>query len=359
MQERPFEHYSYSQRNKNNKAVICWLSIGACMLMVQVLLGGITRLTGSGLSITEWKPLMGALPPLNHSEWQHSFEKYQQIAQFKKVNSHFTLADYQAIFFWEWLHREWARLMGLVFLIPFIIFIVKGKIDRKMAGPLAVLFLLGGLQGAIGWLMVKSGLNDTDTRVDHIRLAVHFMCALFLLTYLVWFILKLRIPPGQVQREPKLKKLNIFLLSLLFFQLIYGAFMAGTHAALYAPSWPDINGVYIPAGMLANGNLWYNLNSDPLTIQFIHRMLAYTIAATIIIWFFKCAKTDRGSWLYTIRWLPPALVGTQIALGILALVNSPLKGSIYYSAAHQFNAMILLTSLVITLYLSNGRSYSE
>ncbi|MBS1528485.1 MAG: COX15/CtaA family protein, partial [Bacteroidetes bacterium] len=205
---------------------------------------------------------------------------------------------------------------------------------------------------------VKSGLNDTDTRVDHIRLAAHFICALFLLSYLVWFILKLRVPASRVQEEPELKRLNIFLLSLLFFQLIYGAFMAGTHAALYAPSWPDMNGVYIPAGMLANGNLWYNLHSDPLTIQFIHRTLAYAIAVTTIIWFFKSTKTDRSGWLYTIRWLPPALVGVQITLGVLALIHSPLKTAIYYSVIHQFTAMLLLMSLVVTLYLSKGKAFN-
>lgn len=348
-------YYSRILRHKNNKAVITWLSIGAGMLMMQILLGGITRLTGSGLSITEWKPLMGTLPPLSHNEWLQSFEKYRQIAQFKKLNSNFTLADYQAIFFWEWLHREWARLMGVVFIIPFIIFVVKKRLNRKMAGPLIVLFILGGLQGAIGWLMVKSGLNDTDTRVDHIRLALHFMCALFLLMYLVWFILKLHVPAAEIHSEPKLKRLNILLLSLLFFQLVYGAFMAGTHAALYAPSWPDINGHLVPAGMIANGNLLYNVYSDPLTIQFMHRLLAYVIGVTTVIWFFQSAKVRHNSWLYQLRWLPLLLVMVQITLGILALINSMFKTAIYFSVAHQFTGMLLLISLALTLYLTKRR----
>lgn len=145
-------------RTKNNPAVTLWLSAGIVMLLIQIILGGVTRLTGSGLSITEWKPLLGALPPLNDHTWQQSFGKYQQIAQFKKVNSDFNLSDYKSIFFWEWLHREWARLMGLVFVIPFIAFIIQKKIDRKMIGPLAILFLLGGLQGAIGWIWYKAAL---------------------------------------------------------------------------------------------------------------------------------------------------------------------------------------------------------
>jgi cytochrome c oxidase assembly protein subunit 15 len=350
------KYYSNALRNKNNRAVIVWLSVGAVMLMIQVVLGGITRLTGSGLSITEWKPLMGALPPLSRAEWLLSFEKYRHIAQFKKLNSNFTLANYQAIFFWEWLHREWARLMGLVFIVPFILFVVKRKINRKMAGPLVILFLLGGLQGAIGWLMVKSGLNDTDTRVDPIRLAVHFICALFLLTYLVWFILKLRVPPAEQQCEAGLNKLNILLLSLLFLQFIFGAFMAGTHAALFAPSWPDINGVFIPNALFARSNFWHNVYCDPLTIQFIHRLLAYLIGITIIIWYFLGTKVRRNSWLYHLRWLPLLFVTIQIILGIFALVDSMFKNAIYYSVLHQFTAMLLLVSLVVTLYLSNRKS---
>lgn len=162
-----------------------WLATGVAMLMVQVLLGGVTRLTGSGLSITEWQPLLGALPPMNEQAWIRSFEKYQHIAQFKKLNSHFTLADYQAIFFLEWLHREWARLVGLLFIVPFSFFLIKKKITGKSIGPLIILFLLGALQGEIGWIMVQSGLNDTEVSVSHIRLAIHFICALFLLSYLL------------------------------------------------------------------------------------------------------------------------------------------------------------------------------
>ncbi|HEY8782943.1 MAG TPA: COX15/CtaA family protein [Mucilaginibacter sp.] len=337
--------------NKNNTIVIAWLSIGVGMLMLQILLGGITRLTGSGLSITEWKPLMGALPPLNQHTWQQSFDKYRQIAQFKKINSQFTLADYKSIFFWEWLHREWARLMGLVFIIPFMIFIFQKKIGREMVKPLIILFLLGALQGAIGWIMVQSGLNDTNIAVSHIKLAIHFMCALLLLVYLVWFTLKLGIPARQVLHAPKLKRINVILLLMLFFQLVYGAFMAGTHAALSAPTWPDINGAYIPADMLGNGDVFYNLHSNPITIQFIHRSLAYLIGFTSIAWFINAGKMPAGSWLHKFRLVPLLLVFLQITLGILALLHSMLKTAIYYSVIHQFIGMLLLTTFVITLFL--------
>ena len=350
-----FKNDAQTKIHQYNKAVVAWLGIGVGMLMVQILLGGITRLTGSGLSITEWNPLMGALPPLNQHAWQQSFDKYQQIAQFRKVNSDFTLADYKAIFFWEWLHREWARMMGLVFIIPFFVFLLQKKIERKNTRPLVILFVLGALQGAVGWIMVQSGLNDTDIRVNHIKLAIHFMCALALLVYLLWFMLKLRVPPAQVLHAPKLWRLNIFLLFILFFQLIYGAFMAGTHAALSAPTWPDINGEYFPTGMFSMGSVWQNLYSNLITIQFIHRTLAYFIGLATLVWFYFAGKTLRDSWLIKFRWVPLALVFIQITFGILALINCIYNLAINYSVIHQFVGMLFLTSLVITLFLSTDR----
>ncbi|QJD98443.1 heme A synthase [Mucilaginibacter robiniae] len=341
---------------KGSKAVAIWLAIGVGMIMVQILLGGITRLTGSGLSITEWKPLLGALPPLNEHAWQQSFEKYQHIAQFKKVNSSFTLADYQAIFFWEWFHREWARLLGVVFIIPFVIFIFQKRIGRDMIKPMLILFVLGGLQGAIGWIMVQSGLNDTDVRVSHIRLAIHFLCALFLLGYLLWFTLKVSVPTQQMAAQPQLKRFNLLLLVLLFFQLMYGAFMAGSHAALNAPTWPDVNGAYWPSNLSdTHDSLWYTLCYNPIAIQFIHRTLAYGIAILIVVWYFKANKVSKGLWLRQLRGVPLLLVLLQVTLGIMALLNSMYPHAIYYAVIHQFTGMLLLLSLLITLYLSSGK----
>jgi len=243
--------------------------------------------------------------------------------------------------------------MGLVFIIPFTVFLFQKKIRYEMVKPMVILFLLGGLQAAIGWIMVQSGLNDNDIAVSHIKLAVHFMCALFLLAYLVWLTLKLGIPARQLLYDPQLRRVNIIVLVLLFFQLTYGAFMAGTHAALSAPTWPDINGAYIPAGMAANGNVFYNLYSDPITIQFIHRLLAYLIGLITIFWFIKAGGTQIGSWLYRFRFIPLLLVILQITLGILALLNSMLKTAVYYSVIHQFVGMLLLTSFIITLFMSD------
>src|SRR5688500_13160180 len=172
----------------DSRPVAVWLLVGVAMIIIQVLLGGITRLTGSGLSITEWKPIMGALPPMNEEEWNVAFEKYQQIAQYKYVNFHFTLGDFKFIYFWEWFHRVWARLIGVVFIIPFIVFIIQKRFKKEMIRPLIILFLLGALQGLVGWIMVQSGLEDSELLyVSHYKLAIHFILALGLLCYTLWF----------------------------------------------------------------------------------------------------------------------------------------------------------------------------
>src|SRR5690349_18354340 len=214
----------YLQKGRSSRPVAIWLLVGVFMLIVQVLLGGITRLTGSGLSITEWKPIMGTLPPMNEHDWNIAFEKYKQIAQYKYLNSYFTLSDFKSIFFWEWFHRLWARLIGVVFIIPFIIFLYQKRFKKEMIRPLLILFLLGGLQGLVGWIMVKSGLEDSDLLyVSHYKLAIHFILALGLLCYAVWFALQLLVPSEQIIFHRPLKRFAGFLIGVLTIQLIYGA----------------------------------------------------------------------------------------------------------------------------------------
>ncbi len=246
------------ENKRSARPIAIWLLIGVAMLMIQVLLGGITRLTGSGLSITEWKPIMGAIPPLNDHDWNLAFEKYKQIAQFKYLNSNFTLADFKSIFFWEWFHRLWARLIAVAFLIPFIIFIFQKRFKKEMIKPMIILFLLGALQGLVGWIMVQSGLEDSElVYVSHYKLAIHFILALVLIAYALWFALKLLVPQNQLSHQPGLKKFTIWLIVLMVIQLIYGAFMAGLKAAPFAPTWPTINGE------------WFHPHYNHTTIIFI------------------------------------------------------------------------------------------
>jgi heme a synthase len=337
-----------------NRAVAIWLLTGVLLIIVQVLLGGVTRLTGSGLSITEWKPIMGALPPLNEAEWNKAFDGYKQIAQYKYLNAHFNLDDFKFIFFWEWFHRLWARLLGVVFAIGFVYFLVKRYFNREMIVPFVILFLLGALQGLIGWIMVASGLNEEDLYVNHIKLAMHFIAALVLLCYTLWFALKLLVPEQKRLANTGFRNFTILLIVLLGVQLVYGAFMAGLKAAPYAPTWPMINGSWVPDTF--PGRSWVN---DHFNVQFLHRQLAYLLGTLSIFWFGAATRHSRQagkSLLTRVRIYPLLLVLLQIALGIFTVLLAPKMGSSRFGSyellaeAHQLVAMFLLVALVISLY---------
>ncbi|MEY2811532.1 MAG: hypothetical protein RI991_527 [Bacteroidota bacterium] len=333
-----------------SKAVAIWLLVGVGMIIIQVLLGGITRLTGSGLSITEWKPILGALPPLNEADWLKAFEQYKQIGQYKHLNFEFTLSDFKFIYFWEWFHREWARLIGVVFFIPFVWFIVKKKIEKWMINPMIILFLLGLLQALLGWIMVASGLNEEDLYVDHIRLAIHFIAALGLLCYTLWFALVLLVPNEERVVSLPLKKQTNLLLVLLVVQLIFGAFMAGLKAANFATTWPLINGEFIPSS-LANDSV-STFTHDPLAVHFVHRNLAYLLAIMIIVWYRKAKQVEAGVYFGRWRSVPLVLVLVQVLLGILTVLYANNSTALLWlGVAHQFTGMMLLLSFVMVAYL--------
>lgn len=343
---------------RKQKIVAYWLLIGVFMIIIQIILGGITRLTDAGLSITEWDPIMGAIPPLNHAEWMEAFNHYKQIGQYQIVNNNFTLSNFQFIFFWEWFHRVWARSLGVVFAIPFIYFIIKKYFSKKMIMPLVILFCLGGLQGLIGWIMVESGLNDSSVRVDHIKLAIHFISALVLLVYTYWFALKLLVPKKQLVVSKKANTIVFITLALLVIQLIYGAFMAGLRAASAAPTWPSINGKFAPNTL--GSSSWID---SPLNVQFIHRTMAY-ILFLLIIWSFytfrkmkKAQKTEPYSrFRSALKW-PVLIVIVQVILGVSAVLTSPtiVHGQFgtfeLLAESHQVVAILLLMSLVYEFYL--------
>jgi cytochrome c oxidase assembly protein subunit 15 len=333
-----------------SRAVAIWLLVGVGMIIIQVLLGGITRLTGSGLSITEWKPILGALPPMNEADWLKAFEQYKQIGQYKHLNFEFTLSDFKFIYFWEWFHREWARLIGVVFFIPFVWFIVKKKIEKWMINPMIILFLLGLLQALLGWIMVASGLNQEDLYVDHIRLAIHFIAALGLLCYTLWFALKLLVPNEEQVVSLPLKKRTNLLLVLLVVQLIFGAFMAGLKAANFATTWPLINGEFIPSS-LANDTL-STFTHDPLAVHFVHRNLAYLLAIMIILWYGKAKQVEAGVYFSRWRTVPLVLVLLQVVLGIFTVLYANNSTALLWlGVAHQFTGMMLLLSFVMVAYL--------
>lgn len=343
-----------SQPQQSDRAVAYWLLTGVIMIMIQVLLGGITRLTESGLSITEWQPFKGAIPPLTDAAWQVEFEKYRQTDQFKYIHADFTLSDFKFIFFWEWFHRVWARLLGVVFLVGFVYFLAKKRFKQSMVLPLVILFFLGAIQGAIGWIMVKSGLVPEKFFVGHVELATHFVAALVLLVYTFWFALQLIVPHEKRLASGRLSQFSFLILVLLFVQLTYGGFMAGLKAASMAPTWPTINGEWWPASLF-NTSVEGNYVNNPIMVHFVHRGLAYLLVILLAIWFFSAGKTPAHSLVYRKRWLPVMVALIQVVLGVLTVLYSyDAKALLWFGVLHQFSAMILVMVMVWALYVTSG-----
>ena len=345
------------QLDRSDKKVAIWLLIGVCMTIIQVALGGITRLTGSGLSITEWNIITGILPPLNETAWMAEFHKYQQTPQFQLLNFEFTLKDFKFIFFWEWFHRVWARSIGIVFAIGFIWFLWKKAFKKAMIKPLVILFFLGALQGAVGWIMVASGLTGDAVYVKPTRLALHFILALGLLSYTFWFALSFLIDKTQFVQNIKARKYNILLLIIMLFQLLYGALMAGHKAANIAATWPTINGEWLPNQMFKDQPLVLNFIDNTILIHFIHRGLAYLITVIIIIWTIQLKKINGPTVFNVARNFPIILVLLQVILGITSVLvsTSILPGSWgifeWMAQLHQLTGMLLLLSIVLMLFL--------
>lgn len=341
----------------SDKTVATWLLIGVGMIIVQILLGGVTRLTGSGLSITEWNVVTGTLPPVSEQKWIEEFDKYKQTPQYLILNSDFTLDDFKFIFFWEWFHRFWARLIGVVFAVPFIIFLFQKRFKEEMIRPLVILFLLGALQGAVGWIMVASGLTGDAIYVKPTRLMLHFVLALGLLSYTFWFALQLLVPGEKRIVNKNLNSLLWIIITVLALQFAYGALMAGHKAATAAPTWPDINGSFVPGKMFISGGL-IDLIENKITIHFIHRLLGYLLLCLIIYLTWRVKKTARLSpLLKKIRWVPLVLVFVQVLLGIFSVLQSvhivPNHWGVFEWMAqlHQLTAMFLLLSLVWMVFL--------
>jgi cytochrome c oxidase assembly protein subunit 15 len=290
-------------------ALAAWLFGVALLVFTMVVVGGITRLTESGLSITEWKPVTGALPPLNEAQWMAEFEKYRQIPEYQQINKGMRLADFQFIYFWEWFHRLLGRLIGLAFALPLAWFALRRAIPAGYGLRLVALLALGGLQGAIGWWMVTSGLTER-TDVSHIRLAVHLLTALFILAGLVWTALDLhRLAADPSARPARLTPLAAGVALLLFVQLLFGAWVAGLNAGHAASSWPLMNGRFFPE----NAD-WAGLSSlvnDPYLTHFVHRWWAFVAVAALVV--LSRAARRAGS--------RPASVAIHSAFGVQILLG--------------------------------------
>jgi cytochrome c oxidase assembly protein subunit 15 len=314
------------------RALATWLFAVAALIVLMVVVGGITRLTESGLSITEWKPVSGIVPPLTDAQWQAEFANYKRIPEYRQLNQGMTLAGFKAIFFWEFLHRLLGRLIGLVFLLPLVWFAVKRQIPKGYVPRLVVLFLLGGMQGAIGWWMVQSGLS-VRTDVSHIRLAVHLLMALFLLAAIVWTALDLR-----AGRMARVTPLGLGVIAILFVQLLFGALVAGLNAGLVTNQWPLMNGHFFPGPSQAGESFFFALFNDPAIVHFVHRWWAWVAVAGLIILARAARPIDRRASIAI-----HAAFGLQILLGIATVMSGV---NIVLAGLHQLTGALLLVATV-------------
>lgn len=332
------------------RAIATWLFAIALMIVAIVAVGGITRLTESGLSITQWKPLTGIVPPLDDAQWQAEFANYRQIPEYQKINSGMTLAGFKAIFFWEYLHRVLARLIGLVFFVPLVWFAAKRQIPRGYGWRLSAILALGALQGAIGWWMVKSGLT-LRTDVSHLRLATHLTTALATLAGTVWTALDLReLDRHTYTRPARLKPVAIVALLALFGQIILGAFTAGLDAGYAFSSWPLMGDAWFPAGGWHQGwSVARNAIDNPVVVQFVHRWTAFVAAAAVIWLAVRSNRTGSKGPGHAIV----TLVVVQIGLGIGTLLSGVQIG---IAVAHQVNAALLLIAVMVAAHQVGRRN---
>lgn len=323
---------------RNRRLVSLWLFISAFMILVMVALGGATRLTGSGLSIMEWAPLAGTLPPWSHAEWERLFKLYQEIPQYELLNQGFGLAGFQNIFWLEWSHRLWGRLIGLVFFVPLVVFALRGAIPRRLIPRLVLLFVLGGMQGAVGWFMVASGFFPDSTAVAPVRLVVHLSLALILYAVILWTALSVRAPrpAGSPVWPRRLASATLVLVSLT---IVAGGFTAGLHAGLAYNTFPLMDGQLIPSGYAMLQPFPRNLIQNIAAVQFNHRLLA---TLTVVV----ALAAATAAWRVA-RWPALALalvVGLQYVLGVATLLAVV---PVSLAVAHQFNAVLLLTAALV------------
>ena len=336
--------------------VYIWLIVCNVFIFAMVMIGAITRLTESGLSMVEWKPLIGAIPPLNEQEWQRVFDLYRETPEFQKKNFWMGMDDFKTIFFWEWFHRLWGRLIGMVFALPFVFFLIRRWIPQGYKLKLFGILILGGLQGYMGWYMVQSGLVDQPA-VSHYRLAAHLALALLIYSLILWNILDLRkIIRNKILRpDAFLYGFSWVCLGFLILTIFWGAYTAGLDAGLvYNDSFPMMGGRWIPSEVWYSQPYWVNLFENHAGVQFVHRWLA--MATSLIILIFSLMSVLRGR-TEIIFPLAAMMVLMQAALGILTLFSGV---NIVLAAAHQAGAVILLSLILCCVHaLRPARSYGN
>jgi heme a synthase len=342
----PPEDRAASRRNR--RLVASWLFCVAAMVLVMIVLGGLTRLTGSGLSIMEWAPFAGTFPPLSDAEWQRLFQLYQRIPQYALVNEGFGLTGFEQIFWLEWTHRLWGRMIGLAFLGPLIWFWATGRIEPRLRSWLALLFLLGGLQGLVGWIMVASGFAPDSTAVSPYRLVIHLVLALVLYSALVWSgMTVLRQAPARCAMAGKLRVLTLACLAFVALTIVAGGLVAGTHAGLDYNSFPLMDGRWVPEDYARLQPFLRNLTENIAAVQFDHRLAATLTALTAAAILVLGVTARPPSAVRRSLFALGAAVALQYALGVATLIEVVPTG---LAAAHQAGAVLVLTAALVLLH---------
>lgn len=337
-----------SEQMHYDRQVARWLIFCAVVIFGMIVLGGVTRLTNSGLSIVEWKPLMGTIPPLTEHDWQEVFDKYKQFPEYQKINHGMGMHEFKTIFMYEYLHRLLGRLIGVLFALPMLYFAVRGRLRPGLTPKLVVLFFMGGLQGLLGWYMVKSGLVD-NPRVSQYRLTSHLGVAVLIYAYMLWLAFDLLLArdstPGSTHKP--YARWSLVLVALVFLMILSGGLVAGTDAGFAYPTWPLMGDAFIPRGLYATSPVWLAMFEDITTIQFNHRMFAYVLFVVLNVSAFMIYRSTTQGYGKLAAILLVLALCMQVLLGIATLL---LHVPVALGAAHQGGAVLLLTA---ALFLSH------
>ena len=338
----------------NQKPVAIWLVLCCAVVFAMIILGGVTRLTGSGLSMVQWKPIMGILPPLDQAGWERTFGLYQQYPEFKQINHTMSLGEFKSIFWLEYAHRLLGRSIGIIFLLPYLYFLLRKQIGKALSPKLLGMFALGGLQGLMGWYMVKSGLVD-NPHVSQYRLTAHLMLAIIIYAYMFWVALDLLYPTVTSKARNsnrKLAQLSLGITCMVFLTATTGGFVAGTNAGLVYNTFPLMAGRLIPEGLFSLSPLWLNFFENVITIQFDHRVMATLLFVTIPVFWFMARSSRQETRIQHGINLMLAALALQITLGISTLLA---RVPIELAVAHQAGAIILLTVSIFVSHQLRGQ----
>ena len=335
-------------KNNPHKSIIIWLLTGCFLIYLMVVIGGITRLTHSGLSMVEWNPILGSLPPMSDADWKMPFEKYQQSPEYQIINNQFSLEEFKSIYWWEYIHRFLGRSIGVVFLIPFFNFLFKKRFDKPLLRKMGVLLALGAFQGVLGWYMVYSGLQK-EPHVSHYRLAAHLISAFTVFGFTFWYALDLLYPKPVQTNEitKKVKRMTITMFTLIVIQIIYGAFVAGLKAGLFYNTFPKMGTKFIPETVTSFDPFYKNLLENPAGVQFIHRTLAYFVVIVVLFVWETARKINMTALQRRASNFMLAVVCAQFLLGVITILYAV---PVTMGVLHQTGAFFLFASSLFFMH---------